>query len=148
MAIKHSKFKNTGILFELLVRQITSDVLNGTKNSPAMKIMEGSFKPSTELGKELILYRSFFNDFKKPLSEGRALDFISMVFEQRSKLSNRKLAEEKYELVKQLREHYDVENFFSFRVPSYKIYASIYKNLEARARGVTISSFEIGRAHV
>ena len=95
----------------------------------------------SELGKELVLYRSFFNDFK-PLSEHRALDFLGMVHEQRSNLSNRKLAEEKYELVKALKEHYDVEEFFSHRVPSYKVYASIYKNLEARARGVTLNEFD------
>ena len=142
MAIKHSKFKNTGILFELLVRQITSDVLNGTKNSPAMKIMETHFKSATELGKELILYRSFFSDFKKPLSENRAMDFLSMVYEQRSKLSNKRLAEEKYALVKSLKEHYDVEDFFSHRVPSYRIYASIFKNLEAKVKGVTVSQFD------
>jgi len=142
MAIKHSKFKNTGILFELLVRQITHDVLNGIQKSPAMKIMETRFKSSTELGKELVLYRSFFNTFQKPLSEHRALDFLSMVHEQRAQLSNKKLAEEKYALVRDLKEHYDVEEFFSHRVPFYKIYASIYKNLEARVRGVTLNEFD------
>ena len=29
---KHSKIRNTGILFELIVRQITVDVLNNNKN--------------------------------------------------------------------------------------------------------------------
>jgi len=140
MAIKHSKFKNTGILFELLVRQITADILDGTQHSPAMKIMEQFFKPATELGKELVLYRSFFTN--KTLTEARAFDFLSMVQEQRSNLNNRKLAEEKYELVRALREYYDVEKFFSHRVPSYKVFASIFKNLEARARGVTITHFE------
>ena len=35
---KHSKLKNTGILFELLTRQITVDVLNNVGNSNAVKI--------------------------------------------------------------------------------------------------------------
>ena len=33
MNIKHSKYKNTGILFELLVRQITADTLDLTIDS-------------------------------------------------------------------------------------------------------------------
>ena len=39
MKIKHSKYKNTGILFELLVRQITADTLKGG-DSPAIDILK------------------------------------------------------------------------------------------------------------
>ena len=42
MSVKHSKYKNTGILFELLVRQITADTLDG-KDSPARKILKNYF---------------------------------------------------------------------------------------------------------
>ena len=50
MKIKHSKYKNTGLLFELLVRQITADTLNGG-SSPSLNILKKSFA-NTELGKE------------------------------------------------------------------------------------------------
>ena len=40
---KHLKIKNTGILFELLTRQITADVLNGKDNSVAIKTMKNFF---------------------------------------------------------------------------------------------------------
>ena len=50
MNIKHSKYKNTGILFELLVRQITADTLSG-KDSKATNILKKYFV-KTELGKE------------------------------------------------------------------------------------------------
>ena len=51
--IKHSKVKNTGVLFELLVRQITTDTLNGVENSPALKIVKEFFGKNTALKKEV-----------------------------------------------------------------------------------------------
>ena len=43
MKIKHSTFRNTGILFELLVRQVTIDTLKGV-DSPAIDIMKKYFR--------------------------------------------------------------------------------------------------------
>ena len=53
---KHSKVKNTGILFELLVRQITSDTLNNVSQPPAVAIIKEHFNKNTALRKELYLY--------------------------------------------------------------------------------------------
>ena len=135
MSIKHSKYKNTGILFELLTRQITSDILSGRKEPKAIPILENYFNRNKELGKELILYLSFFNG--KKLSETKALDYINIVAEQRKKLDNRKLKEQKYNLVKEIKENYDLGKFLFNRVPSYKIYASIYKSFECAVQGYT-----------
>ena len=128
MSIKHSKYKNTGILFELLTRQITSDILSGRKEPKAIPILEKYFNRNKELGKELVLYLSFFNG--KKLSETKSLDYINIVVDQRKKLDNRKLKLEKYNLVKEIKENYDLHKFLFNRVPSYKIYASIYKSFE------------------
>ena len=135
MSIKHSKYKNTGILFELLTRQITSDILSGKKGPKAIPILEKYFNRNEELGKELVLYLSFFNG--KKLSETNALDYINILVEQRKKLNNRKLKEEKYNLVKEIKENYDLNKFLLNRVPSYKIYASIYKSFECAIQGYT-----------
>jgi hypothetical protein len=140
MSIKHSKYKNTGILFELLTRQIASDILSGTKNSKAIPIVERYFNKHRELGKELVLYRSFFSG--KKLTETRALDYISALIEQRKKLDTRKLKEEKYNLVKEIKDNYDLNNFLAGRVHSYKIYASIYKNFETAAQGYTFENVQ------
>lgn len=140
MSIKHSKYKNTGILFELLTRQIASDILSGNGSSEAISIVEKYFRKKNELGKELVLYRSFFNG--KKLSETKALDYINLLVDQRKNLDNKKLKKEKYELVKEIKDHYDLENFFSNRVPSYKIYASIYKNFECAVQGYTFENVE------
>ena len=135
MSIKHSKYKNTGILFELLTRQITSDILSGKQGPKAIPILEKYFNRNEELGKELVLYLSFFNG--KKLSETKALDYINIVAEQRKKLDNRKLKLEKYNLVKEIKENYDLHKFLFNRVPSYKIYASIYKSFECAVQGYT-----------
>ena len=135
MSIKHSKYKNTGILFELLTRQITSDILSGRKEPKAIPILENYFNRNKELGKELVLYLSFFNG--KKLSETKALDYINIVVEQRKKLDTRKLKEQKYNLVKEIKENYDLGKFLFNRVPSYKIYASIYKSFECAVQGYT-----------
>ena len=89
MSIKHSKYKNTGILFELLTRQITSDILSGKQGPRTIPILEKYFNRNEELGKELVLYLSFFNG--KKLSETKDLDYINIVAEQRKKLDNRNL---------------------------------------------------------
>lgn len=140
MSIKHSKYKNTGILFELLTRQIASDILSGVKNSRAIPIVERYFHKNKELGKELVLYRSIFNS--KKLTETRALDYITVLIEQRKGLDTRKLKEEKYNLVKEIKDNYDLNNFLAGRVPSYKIYASIYKNFETAAQGYTFENVQ------
>ena len=140
MSIKHSKYKNTGILFELLTRQITSDILSGRRSPKAIPILERYFNKNEELGKELILYLSFFNG--KRVSETNALDYINILVEQRKKLNNRKLKEEKYSLVKEIKENYDLNKFLLNRVPSYKIYASIYKSFECAIQGYTYDNVQ------
>ena len=68
MNIKHSKYKNAGVLFELLVRQITTDTLNGT-DSKASGILKEYFV-KTELGREYKLYETLFK--KTSITETQA----------------------------------------------------------------------------
>jgi len=123
--IQHNKLRNTGILFEILVRQLTSDILEGTVNSVALDIIRERFSSQTQLGKELQLYQVFSSE--SPMNESRAEYFINTVIHQRCKLDESKLNKEKYELVKELKEHYDVSRMLSTKLPSYKRHASVYK---------------------
>jgi hypothetical protein len=129
MSIKHNKIKNTGILFELLVRKVASDVLDGKSDSFAVKLMREHFHSKTELGKELILYRSFFNS--KKLSETKAFNMMDLVLQKRAKLNEKLLNAQKFLLIKEIKQHTDLKEFMSGRVPSYKVYASVYKLFEA-----------------
>jgi hypothetical protein len=128
MRVKHSKIKNTGILFELLVRKVASDVLDGKTDSFAVRIMKEHFHSKSELGKELQLYRAFFNT--PVLSEAKAFNMLELVIEKRKTLNEKLLAAQKFLLIKEIKEHSDLKQFTSGRVPSYKVYASIYKLFE------------------
>ena len=122
---KHSKIRNTGILFELLTRQITVDVLNNDKKGSAAKILKEFFNKNTQLGKEYELYRVLTVENYK--SETKANHLVDAVLNARVKLNDASLKREKYNLIKEVRSHYDINNFFMARIPNYKVNASIFK---------------------
>ena len=124
MAVKHSKYKNTGILFELLVRQVTSDTVNGIENSPAINIIKEFFKKNTTLKRELGLYQTLLKEKFK--TESRADKFIDAVLKERKKLSNSTLRKQKYNLIKEIKKNYNIEEFFKSKVSNYSNNASIY----------------------
>ena len=122
---KHSKIRNTGILFELLARQITVDVLNNDKKGSAANILKNFFNKNTELGKEYELYRVLTVENYK--SETKANHLVDAVLTARAKLNESSLKREKYNLIKEVRSKYDINDFFMARILNYKVSASIYK---------------------
>jgi hypothetical protein len=129
MYIKHSKFKNTGILFEVLVKRITADTLSG-KTSPAISILKEYFV-NTELGKEYKLYETVFK--AKNISEGKANVVLTTVVESSKKLNRTRLRKEKYNLIKELKKHYNVEDLFRTKLYDYKAQASLFTLFEIYA---------------
>ena len=128
MLIKHSKFKNTGILFELLVRQITTDTLSG-KNSEALNILKKYFS-KTELGREYKLYESLIK--RTNLTEGKANMIINTVLENSKQLNKTALKKQKYNLIKEIKNYYNLEEFFKTKLPNYKTQAAIYTLIESQ----------------
>jgi len=126
--LKHSKIRNTGLLFEFLIRQLTADVLNKKEKSKVVNVIKKRFNENTELGKELALYNIIIN--QKFKSDKKAEYFINEVLNNHTKLSNSTLKREKYNLIKNLKENYDLNKFLSSKVKNYKVYASIYKLFE------------------
>jgi len=135
MNIKHSKYKNTGIIFELLVRQVTADTLNG-ETSNALNIIKTFFVKS-ELGKELKLYESLNKNTQ--LHEGQANLLIQTLLESSKYLNRGLLRREKYNLINEIKKHYNLEEFFKFKLPNYKAYASFYTLLEISASDKFVS---------
>ena len=125
--IKHSKFKNTGFLFELLVRQITAEVMSSSK-SIAEKLLKEHFNSKQELSKELKLYQYLINE--KYNSESKAEQFINTILEARKKIDEKKLTKEKYNLIKEIKETYNLDEFIKSPISNYKTLASIYKIFE------------------
>jgi len=125
--VKHNKIRNTGLLFEFLLRQITSDVLNKS-NGKAVSIVKEKFNENTELGKELALYNILIT--KKFKSDSKADYFINEVMKARYDLNNGRLRRERYNLIKEIQSNYNLQKFMSSKVPNYKTYASIYKLFE------------------
>ena len=127
MKIKHSKFKNTGILFELLVRQIASDTVSN-KDSAAIGLVKKYFSKS-ELAKEYKLYQALITP--KSLSEAKAETFINSTLEASLRLNKTALRKEKYNIIKEIRDHYDIEEFFKAKINHYKQYAAAFNLIEA-----------------
>ena len=124
MQLKHSKFKNIGILFELLVRRITADTLSGNKEeSPALRILKKYFV-NTELGKEYKLYDTVIKS--NLVSETKANNIVNSVLEISKRLNRTYLKREKYNLIRDIKENYNIENFFKTKINHYPTLASIY----------------------
>ena len=125
---KHSKFKNAGILFELLTRQITADILAGRDESFTKNLMFKYFHESKELGKEVQLYNFILQQKSKDASSGERL--LNVVLQTRSKIDERELNKQKYNIIKEIKEKYNIDEFLKNKIPNYKLYASIYKLFE------------------
>lgn len=124
---KHSKFKNTGILFELLVRQVTSDMMSN-KDSQAVRILK-KYYTGTEIAKEYNLYTSLVNSPK--LNESKSEILLNTVLTEAKKLNLEKLSKEKYNLIKEIKKNYDFDNFFKAKINNYSVLASISILFEA-----------------
>jgi hypothetical protein len=132
--IKHSKFKNTGFLFELLTRQITLEILNNSQEK-ARKIVAEFFGNGTELSKELRLYKLLIDE--KYNSENKAEKFIEAIMDARTKLDEQKLIKEKYNLVKVIKENFEIDTFLTSPVTNYRVLASIHKLFEAKKSDIS-----------
>lgn len=130
----HSKIKNTAILFELLTRQVAADTIRGVQKSPALSIIREYFKSSTVLAKELMLYQTLLNE--KFADTHKAEYLVNTVLKLRNKLDIRALKEQKYSLIREIKNHYDLADFFKTNLSEYKLYASVYRLFE----GLSIST--------
>jgi hypothetical protein len=127
--IKHSKYKNTGLIFELLVKQVAADTLS-RKESPAIKVIKKFYTGNTSLVKEFKLYDFILKN--KGVGSKKAETILSTIVEISRKLDLDSLKKQKYELIKELKQHYDLEEFFSMKVDTYKPLAALYCLLEAQ----------------
>jgi hypothetical protein len=130
-AVKHAKIKNTGILFEVLARQLTADIINGEKKSKAQELIEKNFRSDTELGKEHRLYQALVKHKMDDSEKANLL--VNEVIESHKKLNKSELRKMKYNLVHEIKENWPVDSLFKARIDNYKVLASIYKLFQAKS---------------
>lgn len=129
MKIKHSKLRNTGLIFELLVKQIAADTLN-KKDSPAVEILKHHFTRRTALAKEFKLYEFILKN--SGVKQNKAEAILSTITEISRKLDQKSIKKQKYNLISDIKESYNIEEFFAIQVRDYKPLASLYCLLEAQ----------------
>lgn len=129
MKIKHSKYKNTGLIFELLVKQIAADTLSN-KDSNAVSIIKKHFTGKTSLVREFKLYEFILKN--KGIGQNKAETILATITEVSRKINQRTLKKQKYDLISDIKENYKVEEFFGIQTPDYKALASLYCLLEAQ----------------
>ena len=129
MKPKHSKYKNTGILFELLTRQITSETISNT-SPKAVGILRKFFGKKTTLLKEYQIYHALLN--KKFDKDSSANVLIETLINAHLKLNKSNLRRERYNLVREIKENYNLEEFFKAKISNYKVYASVFHLLEGQ----------------
>ena len=127
MKVKHSKYKNTGILFELLTRQLTADTIAGN-NPKALSIIKKYFSGDSALLKEYKIYHTFIG--KKFKEETNATMLINTLIEAHGRINKGQLRREKYNLIKEIKDIYDINDFFKAKISNYKVMASIFNLLE------------------
>ena len=129
MKIKHSKYKNTGLIFELLVKQIAADTLNN-KESEAVSIIKKHFTGKTALVREFKLYEFILKN--KGIGQNKAETILSTITEISRKLDQKVLRKQKYDLISSIKEGYNIDEFSAIQTPDYKALASLYCLLEAQ----------------
>jgi len=129
MKIKHSKYRNTGLIFELLIKQIASDTLNN-RDSAAVKIIKKHFTGKTSLVREFKLYEFILKN--RQVSQAKAETILSTITEISRKLDQTSLKNQKYDLISDIKENYNLDEFFAIQTPDYKALASLYCLLEAQ----------------
>ena len=139
--VKHVKIKNTGILFELLTRRLTSDIINGIESSVAQRLIEKYFRNTTELGKEYVLYQALTK--QRFDTKEKAEDFLNEVIDAHKKLKVNEVKRSKYSLLKEIGDEFELDDFFRPKLENYKLFASIYKIFQSKSLNESVSPEDI-----
>ena len=110
------------------------------RDSQAVKILK-KYYSGTEIAKEYSLYDSLVNSPK--LNESKSEILVSSVLTEVKKLNQEKLTKEKYNLIREIKKHYELDNFFKAKIDAYKVYASVYTLIENQLSSVMNNTKQI-----
>lgn len=144
--IRHNKVKNTGILFELLTIQLANDIMSGKSNSPAQKLIESYFKHNSDLGKEFVLYQALLKYKYDDLNKAKL--YLTEILKSHKQLNSISLKKSKYNLVKEIKEKFNEDEFFKPKLENYKILASIYKMFKSNHNTFAVTPSDVVNAKI
>lgn len=122
--MSNNKLRNTGILYEAILCQLVAETHTGVDHGAA-KLIRKYFNPTTELSKELKLYTAIAES--RSVSEAQAIQLVDVILRQRKKIKERSLLKEKYNLINDIKESYNLKEFLSTKISNYRLYGSVYK---------------------
>lgn len=112
--MKHNKKRNVGIIYELLLKYISKNILEGNKveAKKATRIVESRFKKGTELYKEFRLYNALAST-KITNTHTIASILTEAKNAARNRINEKKLEKEKSNLIRDI--NYNLEKSFYFQ---------------------------------
>jgi hypothetical protein len=118
----------------LLVKQIAADTLSN-KDSKAIAILKKHFTGKTALVREFKLYEFILKN--KGIGQQKAETILSTITEISRNLDQKILKKQKYDLISDIKESYNSEEFFGIQTNDYKALASLYCLLEAQNNDIS-----------
>jgi hypothetical protein len=124
MTIKHNKKRNTGFVYEALIRELTRAAVEGKpkRRIKLAKTIKEAFSGKTMLGKELDCYRAL--NETNSLDAAQAEKLVTTVKEVYRSLDHKKLFLEQSHLINLINKEFG-SYVFSNYVPNYKDLATI-----------------------
>jgi hypothetical protein len=121
----HNKKRNTGLLYEFLIRTISEALVENDKHtsSKALKIIKNSFKPTTELYKEFRLINSIMKTTVS--SEAVASSILNEAKSAARTHDVNELDRQKSLLIRSINHQLRNENFYDQHIFEYKTYATL-----------------------
>jgi len=125
MSSSHNKKRNSGLLYEFLIRTISSSLVENDKqkSSKALKIIKQSFKPGSEIYKEFRLINALMKTTVG--SESVAASIINEAKNVCRTHNLQELEKEKSMLIRNINHQLQDENFYDQHVNEYKMFATI-----------------------
>jgi hypothetical protein len=125
MSKSHNKKRNVGIIYELLLRYISNNLINDDKKSAqsALRILEKRFHKSTEIYREFRLFNALA---KSTVSDSAVAAAILTEAKGAARRADKgALNKEKSLLIRDINHILNDSSFYYRRVPEYKTYATI-----------------------
>lgn len=124
MSVSHNKKRNSCLVYEFLVRYISSNLVEGNekKSDAALKILKRHYAPGTELYKEFRLINALINTTVS--SESVASSILSEAKSAARSHEPRRLDEEKTEVIHAINRMLSDPDFYDRPVGNYKLLAS------------------------